>query len=295
MFSPPSGRGQGEGRGKPPVFDAALADILFYAALGAAAGFFAGLLGIGGGVLISPLLILFLSSRMPAEVVTHVAIATALAVTVATTASSFFTHARGGGVNWRTGKLLALSAGAGALIVGLHAWRIPAAFLQTILAVFLFVTGAQMLRRKKVSQTQTESQTSNEPRLPVLLLSGVGAAVGGLSAVLGIAGGMMIVPFLSRKTFAMRRAIGTSAFVGFPLTIAACLGYVLGGWENESLPEGSWGFVYPPAFAGIALFSVVFAAVGARATARLSETLLRKIFAVLLIIVASRLLFGLFA
>ena len=193
-----------------------------------AAGFFAGLLGIGGGVIISPLLIFFLPTKMAAEVSTHAAIATALAVTTITTAASFTTHARAKAVHWRCGIMLALGASAAALIIGTFAWRIPAAALQSFLAVFLLFVGARMLRAKK-QQQQPPPQT--EPHLPGALLLTTGGIIGALSAVLGIAGGIMTVPFLARRRFMMRRAIGTSAFVGFPLTAAACAGYIV-GWQH---------------------------------------------------------------
>lgn len=264
-----------------------LFDGVVYALTGAAAGFFAGLLGIGGGVIISPLLIFFLPSKMAAEVSTHAAIATALAVTTITTAASFITHARGGAVHWRSGILLAVGAASAAVIVGIFAWRIPAAALQSLLAMFLLFVGISMLRAKKPQQ-QPPPQTP--PDIPPPLLITTGGIIGALSAVLGIAGGIMTVPFLARRRFVMHRAIGTSAFVGFPLTAAASAGYVGGGWHHPALPPDSWGFVYPPAFVGIVLFSVIFAAIGARTTAKLPEALLRKLFGALLLVAAARLL-----
>lgn len=266
-------------------------DIVVYALTGAAAGFFAGLLGIGGGVIISPLLIFFLPSKMAAEVSTHAAIATALAITTVTTAASFATHAKGGAVHWRSGILLAVGAASAAVVVGAFAWRIPAAALQGLLAAFLLFVGITMLRAKKRGHHQQPPQ--EPPALPPPLLVATGGIIGALSAVLGIAGGIMTVPFLARRRFVMHRAIGTSAFVGFPLTAAACVGYIGGGWHHPALPPGSWGFVYPPAFFGIVIFSVIFAAAGARTTAKLPESLLRKIFGALLVVAAARLL-GLF-
>lgn len=263
-------------------------DGLVYGVTGAAAGFFAGLLGIGGGVVMTPVLIFFLPSKMGAEVATHSAIATALAVTTVTTAVSFLTHARGGAVHWRSGVVLAVGAAGAAAVVGAHAWRIPAAALQGLLAGFLLFVGVTMFRGKK-PLAQTSGQTS--PLLPVPLLLSAGGIIGALSAVLGVAGGMMTVPFLARCGYVIHRAIGTSAFVGFPLTLAACGGYVFGGWGHSSLPVDSWGFVYPPAFVGLVLFSVVFAAVGARTTARLPDVVLRRVFGVLLLVAAFRLLF----
>ena len=119
-----------------------------YALTGAAAGFFAGLLGIGGGVIISPLLIFFLPTKMAAEVSTHAAIATALAVTTITTAA-FYNNARAKAVHWRCGIMLALGASAAALIIGTFAWRIPAAALQSSVGGFLLFVGARMLRAEK--------------------------------------------------------------------------------------------------------------------------------------------------
>ncbi len=265
-----------------------LFDGVVYALTGAAAGFFAGLLGIGGGVIISPLLIFFLPTKMAAEVSTHAAIATALAITTVTTAASFITHAKSGAVHWRSGIMLAIGAAAAAVVVGAFAWRIPAAALQSFLAVFLLFVGITMLRAKKQQQQQPPQ---SPPVLPAPLCITTGGIIGALSAVLGIAGGVMTVPFLARRRFAMHRAIGTSAFVGFPLTAAACAGYIGGGWHHPGLPPDSWGFVYPPAFFGIALFSVIFAAAGAKTTARLPESVLRKVFGALLLVAAGRLLF----
>ncbi len=272
---------------------------LFYAATGAVAGFFAGLLGIGGGVVISPMLIFFLPSRMPGEVATHAAIATALAVTTVTAASSFAAHARGRAVDWRAGGTLACAAAAAALAVGSLAWRIPAAGLQALLAVFLLLMSAHLFAGRTTSGGSVDDggggggdgvAVAVVPQLPRGVLFFAGGGIGAVSALLGIAGGIMTVPFLARRRFPMRRAIGTSAFVGFPLAAAACVGYIGGGWENPALPAGSWGFVYLPAFVGIAVFSAAFAAVGARASARLSEKWLRRIFGALLVVAALRLL-----
>lgn len=259
-------------------------DFAIFAVIGAAAGFFAGLLGIGGGAIMTPMLIIFLDDIFPAEIVAHAAIASSLAAIALTTMPSAWTHARRGGVDWRAGKMLAGGAIVGALIGSQLAQFAPGELLSAMLALFLLRVAYQMFRAIPVNAKSADAFS------PPKWLPAAGAAVGGISSWLGIGGGVFYTPFLTARGMPVKRAIGTSALVNSPLAFAAAAGYVWGGMSHDSLPSGAWGYVYLPAAGGIAAFSMIFAFVGASCTARLSDRFLRRIFGGIAALLAMRLL-----
>ena len=260
------------------------ANFVLFAGIGALSGFFAGLLGLGGGAIITPLLIITLANVMPPSIATHAAIGSSLAVIVLTSIPSVLTHARHGAVSWRIGALLAGGAALGAFTGANIAGYIPAAVLNLMLSFFLFRISFYMFRSRR-TDLHAESSVSSPPKLV-----GVGACIGGLSSMLGIGGGAMSVPFLFKQKLPMRKCIGTSSFINIPVAVFAVAGYIIGGWNHEDMPAGSWGYVYTPALAGIAVFSMIFAVVGATLTANLPEFLLRRIFGGIAAILALRLL-----
>ena len=267
-------------------------DWILYAGVGLLSGFFAGLLGIGGGAIVASLLIVIFGSRpeFPQSVAAHMAIGTALAIVACTSAPSAWAHARRGGVDWNAAGALTFGAMLGATLGATLAERAPAAFLKILLALFLLRSAAGMLFPNLKLRPEN---SATAPRLGGRFkLFGASLGIGGLSAMLGIGGGALTVPYLSRRGMPMRFAIGTSAFLGFPLSLSAALIFAWRGGES-GVPD-SWGFVYWPALAGVAAFSALSALLGAAATGKLPEVALRKIFGALNLILALRLLASLY-
>jgi len=256
-----------------------LIDVLLYLATGAAAGLLAGLLGIGGGLIIVAALAWILPARgfAPAHVM-HVALATALASIVFTSLSSAYAHWRRGSVIvpslWRlTPGLLA-----GGAIGGWIATLLSADTLRLSVAGFcLFAAWRMAFGRAHAGAG--EDATPSSP-----WLAAWGVAIGAISAVVGIGGGSLTVPLLVWYGARPVRAIGTSAACGFAIAVASALGYVIGG-ENTGaqMPPGSLGYVYLPAVAGIALASVALAPSGVRLAHALSAASLKRVFAVFLL------------
>ena len=266
------------------------ADFLIYGGIGMLSGFFAGLLGLGGGAIVASMLIVIFSARpeFPESVAARMAIGTTLAIVACTSAPSAAAHARRGGVDWSVARTMTLGAMLGAVSGALLTERAPSYFLKALLALFLFRTAAQMLLPRRPTSLAADDIGGAK-------LFGASLGIGGLSAMLGIGGGALTVPYLTRRGMPIRFAIGTSAFLGFPLSLSAALVFILGGLDGGALDvPHSWGYVYWPALFGVAAFSASSALLGAAATGKLPETTLRQIFGAMNLILALRLVASLF-
>lgn len=258
-----------------------------FALTGIAAGFIAGLFGVGGGLIMVPALVFVLPlQQVPADVVMHVAIGTSLAVIALTALSSTVIHARHGGVRWsvfrRITPGLLLGAGLGAVVD--HALTGPT--LAIIVGIAAWVAAIQMLlKRAAVSPTTVGGATPGH----VELLT-VGALIGGISAMVGIGGGTLNVPYLGLRGLPMRHAVGTAAACGVPIAWAGAAGFVVTGWSAIGVPEPRIGYVSLAAFAALAVTSVLAAPLGAKLAHHLPPALLRRAFALLLLLVGTRLL-----
>jgi uncharacterized membrane protein YfcA len=258
---------------------------LAYLATGLATGLLAGLFGVGGGVIIVPsLLLVFTQTGMAPEWIPHLAVGTSLAVIVVTGATSAYAHHRHGAVRWDLVLAMApgivIGAWGGAAIAGL----LPDLWLKRLFAVFLLFVGVRMLTR------QSGGTPGNPPRQAGMLAAGAG--IGALSALVGIGGGTMTVPFLGRIGVDMRRAVATSAACGVPIALAGALGFMVTGWGRAGLPAASTGFVYWPAVVGILLSSVPAAPLGAHLAHRLPVALLKRVFGSLVLVIGLKLLLG---
>jgi uncharacterized membrane protein YfcA len=253
-------------------------------ALGAAMGFAAGLLGIGGGILIVPFLTFYFSLRgFPIEHVVHMAIATSLATILFTSISSVRAHHQRGAVRWDVVKALAPGILIGALIGASIAGRLPTLWISLIFATFVGFSALQMLLDRK-------PKASRElPRAGGMFAVGIG--IGFLSSLVGAGGGFIAVPFMAWSNVSIHSAVGTSAALGFPIAAAGTVGYVLAGAGAPGLPPGTLGFIYLPALVVIALASVVMAPLGARAAHSLDVKPMKRIFALLLLSLASYMLY----
>ena len=254
-----------------------------YLAIGAAVGFLAGLLGIGGGMVMVPMLVfVFTAKDFPAAHMMHLALATSMATIAFTSLSSVRAHHRHQAVDWAVARAMAPGIVAGALAASLATGFVPTRPLAIFFTGFMFYAATQMFFEVKPRPSR---------QLPGALgLFGIGAMIGGLSSVLAAGGAFLSIPFLARCNVPLKRAIGTAAANGFPIAVAGTGGYVLNGLRVEGLPEGSLGYVYLPALAIIVAASMPLAPLGARLAHRLPVKRLRIVFALLLFALALRML-----
>jgi len=260
-----------------------MTNLLAFLALGGVAGVLAGLLGVGGGLVIVPALLwVFRADGVDEAAVAHLAVGTSLATIVATSLSSIRAHHRRGAVLWPVVGRLAPGIVVGALLGAVIADRMATDWLQRVVGVFALTVAVQML-----IGTRTEAHRALPGRLG---LAGAGTVIGAVSGLVGIGGGSLTVPFLSWCSVDIRRAVATSAACGFPIALAGAIGFVLVGWGLPELPPLSTGFVHWPAFAGVAAASVLTAPLGARLAHSLPVATLRRVFAAVLVLVGLKLL-----
>lgn len=261
----------------------ASAYFLLYLVLGAAAGLFAGLFGIGGGIILVPFLSwIYADQGMPGDLVMLAAIATSLSTIFFTSISSVNAHHKHGAIKWDIVLKLAPAILVGSLIGAVIADQLETRILKTIFGVFLILVSIQIGFQIR-------------PRNTALVLGKwlgafAGMLIGALSSLLGIGGGTLTVPFLMKCGQPIRNAVAISSACGLPIAIAGSIGYVILGWNIPGRPAWSLGYIYGPAFLGIVLSSVLFAPLGAKLTHTLPTARLRKLFAVFILIVGCRLL-----
>jgi len=252
---------------------------------GAVAGTLAGLLGIGGGVIIVPIVtLLFEGHGVPHGMAIKMALGTSLATIVVTAISSIYTHNRKGAVDWGLFRIMGPAVFVGSLVGAWLADIIPGDILYIAFIVFLFAVSIQMAM----------SRVSAHSTLPGRVgLAGASTLVGVVSALMGIGGGAMHVPFLSYCGVPVKRSIATAAAVGLPLSVSATLGYIIGGLDEAGVPPASIGYVNLPVFGGVVAASLIFAPLGATLAHKLPDLLLRRLFAVFLFVLASRMAYKL--
>ena len=255
-------------------------ELITFLVIGAFAGFAAGLFGVGGGTIIVPLLfIVFTQMGYDPDVVMHLALGTSLATIVVTSISSLMAHHKNGAVLWSVFKNLAppmaigcfFGAGIAGLISGLH--------LQIIVGVFLIWVAYTMFTGAKKAIDPTKTLPSSGQQVAA------GSVIGIASAIFGIGGGSLTVPYLNRYGVVMQKAVGTSAACGLPIAVAGALGFMLFGMNAEINVPNTIGYVHIYAFIGISIMSFITAKFGAKAAHALSPAMLKKCFAVLLVIV----------
>ena len=250
--------------------------ILAYAVLGCVAGFAAGLLGIGGGMLLVPFLTALLTLQgLPLELVVHAAIATSMASILFTSMSSVRAHHQKRAVRWD----LVIRFSPGIVVGGLLAGGAVFAALKTgwlalFFAVFVGYSAVQMLVNRKPKPSRQMPGTVGT--------TAAGAGIGFLSGLVGAGGGFVSVPFMLWCNVALHHAVATSAALGFPIALANTVGYVWSGWSVQDLPAGMFGYIYWPALLVLVIFSVVTAPIGAKVAHKLPVNALKRIFAFLL-------------
>jgi uncharacterized membrane protein YfcA len=255
-----------------------------YLALGAIAGLLAGLLGVGGGLVIVAALVWLLPQQgVPQESVMHAALATSLASIVVTAFSSARSHMRRGSVMWASVWRLVPGLLIGGALGGFIAAMISGEALRWGVAVFCLVAAAQLTFGQPSPHAHEE-----EPKSSWLIVAGV--LIGVISALVGIGGGSMTVPLLIALGAAPVRAVGSSSACGVAIGISAAVSYALAPPPALPMPDGSIGYIFLPAAIGIAVASLLVAPAGVKLAHRLPGALLKKIFALLLVGVAIRLI-----
>lgn len=259
-----------------------------YGLLGLVVGFVAGLLGVGGGLLIVPVLILVLHDQnLAVGIEPQLALGTSLASILFTSLSSVRAHHRHGAVEWSLVRRIVPGVLLGTLVGALLAARVPGDVLKLFFLIFLFYAATQMwLDFRPAPHRGLPGRTGTTV---------AGGVIGAVSSWVGIGGGTLSVPFMLWHNVPLHRAIATSAAIGFPIAVAGTLGYVVGGWHAHGLPPASLGFIYLPALAGIVFGSVLTAPLGARTAHRLPVRRLKRGFALLLFALALRMAWTLHA
>jgi uncharacterized membrane protein YfcA len=250
--------------------------LVTYFLLGGGIGVLAGLFGIGGGGVMVPVLTsLFAAQAFPPEHRLHVALGTSMAAIVPTAVSSLLAHHRRGAVLWPVVARLAPGVVVGTFAATFLASRLPTKPLALFFVVFMAWVAWNMV-------TGRPPRASRGLPSPAAL-TGVGAGIGGVSALVAIGGGSLTVPFLAWCNVRLQTAIGTSAAVGLPIAFMGALGYLINGLGVAGLPAGTVGYVYWPAALSMAAASAFTAPLGARLAHRLPVTTLKRLFAVLLV------------
>jgi uncharacterized membrane protein YfcA len=258
--------------------------VVVYLILGAAAGLMAGLFGVGGGLIIVPALIVsFTFQDLSPDVLTQLAIGTSLATIIFTSLSSIKTHHSKGAIDWTLVKRLTVGIVIGAVVGSIFADYLPGETLQMIIGVYALTVAVQMGFDLKPKAQHDLPKGAG--------LTVAGGVIGAISALFGIGGGSLTVPYLSWCRVEMRNAVATSSACGLPIAVAGVSSYIATGWNNPNLPEYSLGYIYLPAFFGIIITSTVFAKQGAKLAHRLPSHVLKRYFALLLLAVGSKFIF----
>ena len=258
--------------------------IIALLALGAAVGFAAGLLGVGGGMLLVPFITFLLTAKkFPEEFVIHVAIATSLATIMFTSISSVRAHHQRGAVSWRIVKLLAPGILIGSWIGPWIGKQMNSSALAMFFAVFVAFSATQMLLDKKPAASRELPSATG--------MFGAGGVIGVLAGLVGAGGGFVSVPFMTWCNVKIHNAVATSAALGFPIALAGTMSNIYYGMNTPGLPSGSLGFIYLPALLVVSLASVVTAPLGARTAHSMPVKTLRKIFATTLYALAGYMLY----
>ena len=263
-----------------------LSSLLLYLASVAVTGIIAGLLGVGGGIVIVPMLgMLFAWQQFPPDQIQHMALGTSFGAIIFTSISSFMAHNRRGAVRWDIWKgvtpgILIGTFGGSWIAAGLSTGTLKGFF-----ACFLVVVGLRMLLNSKPRPGRELPGRAG--------LWGVGGLIGLISSFAGIGGGTMSVPFMAWCNVPMQIAVGTSAAIGLPIALAGALGYIVNGFGVPDLPRWSLGFIYLPGLVALVAASVLTAPLGVRMAHALPVDKLKRCFGVFVCLMALRMLWGL--
>ncbi|WP_114767917.1 sulfite exporter TauE/SafE family protein [Vibrio rhodolitus] len=258
--------------------------LVFYCTLlGSGVGFLAGLLGIGGGLVIVPVLssILIHFEVLPHEQVIIVAVATSLASILFTSTSSAIAHHKNGNVPWDLAPWIMTGVALGALLSGFMAALLPEQVVRIVFAVSVTLIALKMFYSSSKKELDNERNMPNKSVLTTFT-----TITGGLSAMIGIGGGALLVPLLTFFSIDIKKAIGCASACGIVIALFGSVGYITSGTSHFALQEGFVGFVYLPALVGIVCTSWFMAPIGAKSIQHLPVPTIKKIFAALLLVMA---------
>lgn len=260
-----------------------MSELVTYLLLGGFAGLTAGLLGVGGGIVVVPALVLaFRHQGIADQVLMHMALGTSLATVVITSSSAVRAHHRRGAVLWALVRRLAPALLVGALAGSWLADEISGRWLTRLFGGLALAVSVQMLLS---TQPPARQRLRGAPETVT-----VGLGIGLVSALTGIGGGSLMVPYFIWNGAPPPQAVATSSACGLPIALAGVAGFIATGYGNAALPAGSFGYVHLPAFAGIVACSVLVAPLGAHLAHRLPAARLKKVFALFLGVVAVQML-----
>ncbi|MDO4642047.1 MAG: sulfite exporter TauE/SafE family protein [Neisseria sp.] len=256
--------------------------ILLLALAGSFAGFIAGLLGIGGGMIIVPVVLwaMQLQGAGDTNYSQHIAVGTSFAVMVFTSFSSMMSQHKKGAVDWHVFKSMVPGMIAGVAGGSLLAKVLPKEGLQIFFVVFTIVIAVRTLMDAKPKPTRHLPGRGG--------LFGMGGLFGVLSSWIGIGGGSLSVPFMVFCNVPVHKAVGTSAALGWPIALTGAIAYLINGWDVAGLPPGSLGFVYWPAALVLAMATLIFAPLGVKVSHKLPPEKLKLAFGILLLVIAVR-------
>ena len=252
-------------------------------ALGSISGFLAGLLGIGGGLVIVPALAFLLPmAGVNPDVIMPMALGTSLATIVITSSSAALAHHRKRNIPWTMAVKLMLVVGFGAFLGAFIANYLPSSVLTVFFSIVVMLLAAYMFFSIKVAK---------ERDIPsIYLLQSISFITGVVSSLMGIGGGAILVPSLSFFGVPVRQAIGIATACSVMVAMFGSIGYIITGFNIPDLPSASLGYVYLPALIAIVLSSSLFAPIGVKYAAKLPVKTLKKYFAVFLLFVAIKMM-----
>ena len=259
--------------------------LLLFASLGIFAGLIAGMFGVGGGIITVPVLVVcFIQYGFEETIMIHMAVGTSLACIVFTGISSTYAHKQKNAINYSFFKPIALGIVVGAFLGALFAVQLNGNILKIVIGVFALFVAIQMGINKEI-RFKKRTEKNKEPYF-------VGTGIGFMSSVLGIGGGIFSVPYLKASGLHMTASIGTSAACGVPIAIFGALGYVISGINNALLPPLTLGYIYLPALLGISLTSIIAAKYGAHIAHHVSEKILKRMMAGMMLLISFYMVFS---
>ena len=258
--------------------------IAAYFLLGLLVGFMAGLLGVGGGAIMVPVfaMLFVLQGVATPENVMHLSLGTSMATIIFTSFASLRAHARKNNVQTDMAVRISLGVLAGTFAATFVASYANGVYLALFFSAFMIYVAVKMFRKQAYLHNPVPHGTVGN------VLSG--ALIGAVSALVSIGGGSLSVPYLMHQNFHIKRAIGTSAAIGFPIALSGTLGYLVNGWSHTDWPHYIVGFIYLPAVAAVALGSALTAPLGVKYATTLPVDTLKKIFGVLAVILSIKML-----
>lgn len=259
--------------------------LTIYLIIGAIAGIMSGLFGIGGGVVVIPALstVFAHSTTIPHAYSMQMAVGTSLAIMIFTAASALYAHHKRKGVRWDMFWNMLPGLIIGSIIGAIIAHFLPSSYLRIIFGVFLVLVSFRLIINKPI--------TGKEKGLSLRVIRISSLLIGMLSSLLGVGGGTLLVPFLLRCQLDMREAAGTSIACGLSIGIVATVSFMIAGLSSLQHAPLSTGYIYWPAFLGVAIASILLAPLGAVLAHRLPKELLKRVFGWFLLLMACDMLF----